>query len=207
MIDETNMSAERKWFYEQQAKKVIANFQRRNINAQYVPSREEALSIILGMIPQGVTVGWGDSVTLHQVGVFSELKRRKSNEIFDPFERDAEGYLVLTEEQRLEIMRKAMTADVFLTGTNAITLDGKLVNTDARGNRVAAMVFGPKKSIFVAGANKIVRDVEEAFRRIKEIAAINAKRHFLKHHRDDFADLPCVKTGVCNDCRHPMRIC
>jgi len=95
-----------------------------------------------------------------------------------------------------------------LTGTNAITLDGKLVNIDGVGNRVAAMIFGPKKVIVVAGINKIVSDVNEALERIRGFAApMNAKRHYLKHQQPELGDLPCVQTGSCVDCRHDWRIC
>ena len=111
-------------------------------------------------------------------------------------------------EQRRKIAQEVFTADIFLVGTNAITLDGKLVNIDAWGNRVAAMVFGPDKVIIVAGVNKIVKDVNEALERIHNYAApLNAKRHSLKHQRKDFGDLPCARTGICVDCNHDWRIC
>jgi len=87
-------------------------------------------------------------------------------------------------------------------------LDGKLVNTDAGGNRVAAMVFGPKKVIIVVGANKIVKDVEEALRRIREVAAPqNVIRIATKHHSAEHLELPCAASGICSDCNHPRRIC
>ena len=105
-------------------------------------------------------------------------------------------------------MRKVLSSDVFLSGTNAVTLDGKVVNIDGGGNRVAPMIFGPKKVIIVIGANKIVKNVDEAINRIKEFCApINALRHSIQHHDTEFMDLPCVKTGVCADCRKPQRIC
>ncbi|MFH0738183.1 MAG: LUD domain-containing protein [Candidatus Micrarchaeota archaeon] len=91
---------------------------------------------------------------------------------------------------------------------NAITLDGKIVSTDGLGNRVAPVIFGPEKVILVIGANKIVKDVDQALQRIREIAApINAKRHALKHHRPEFDNLPCARTGICVDCNHDWRIC
>ena len=101
----------------------------------------------------------------------------------------------------MPLRRQAMTADVFLTGSNAVTLDGKLVNVDATGNRVAAMIFGPKKTIVVAGVNKIVHTVGEALDRITAnwAAPQNARR--LQY------DTPCATTGVCNDCRTAGRIC
>lgn len=128
--------------------------------------------------------------------------------IFDPFERDDNGSLMTTEEERLVLMRKAMTADFFLSSVNAITMDGKMVSTDATGNRMAPIIFGPKKVIIVAGANKIVKNLDEAFRRIKEVAApINVKRHLINHNFKRFADLRCAKKGICVDSFHPERIC
>ena len=104
---------------------------------------------------------------------------------------------------------EAFSADVFLSGTNAVTLDGKLVNTDGKGNRVTPMLFGPRKVILVTGANKIVKDLDEAFERIRQIAApMNAMRSFLKSpERQEFGKLPCVITGKCVDCRHDWRGC
>ncbi len=208
MADERDVSQEIQWFYEEHARTAVANFKKRNINAQYVPSRQEALSTVLEMIPKGVTVARGDSVSLDQVGVISELRKRNQNRFIDPFERDAEGFRIADEEQRLRMQREAFTSDVFLTGTNAITLDGKLVNIDGLGNRVAAMVFGPEKVIVVVGINKIVKDVNEAIERIHRIAApMNAKRHAIKHHMEAFGNLPCARTGICVDCNNDSRIC
>jgi len=190
-MDETNVSQERRWLDEGRARMVVKNLQRRGIDAQYVASRREALAAILGMIPPGVVVARGDSVTFDQVGVVAELVKRTAE-----------------WEQRFNMMREAFFADIFLTGVNALTLDGKLVSIDGLGNRVSAMIFGPKKVIIVAGVNKIVKGVNEALARIHEIAApMNARRHYLKHNRPEFGDLPCVRTGICVDCNHPCRIC
>ena len=208
MVDETDMSQEIKWFYEERARTVVKNLQKWNINAQYVSSREEALPIILGMIPEGARVVRGDSITLEQVGVISELRKRNKDNFIDPFERGADGLFIAEPEQRVVMQREAFFCDVFLTGTNAVTLDGKLVNIDGIGNRVAPLIFGPEKVIVVAGANKIAKDVNEALERTRQVAApINARRHFLKHNRTDLGDLPCVRTGRCIDCNHERRIC
>ena len=159
------------------------------------------------MIPAGAIVSQGDSVSLEQVGVISELRKRNQIRFIDPFETDADG-VRLKLELRWEKKREALFSDIFLTGTNAVTLDGKLVNIDGTGNRVAAMIYGPKKVIVVAGVNKIVKDVNEAVERIHNIAAsINAKRHILKHNTPQLGDLPCVRTGRCVDCNHDWRIC
>ncbi len=208
MIDETDISQERKWFYEQRAKTVVKNLQKGNVNGQYVSSRQEALSAILEMIPAGAVVARGDSLSHDQIGVIPELLKRNQNSIIDPFERDGDGFFVTEAEERQRMQRATFFADIFLTGTNAITLDGKLVSTDGLGNRVSAMIFGPKEVIIAAGVNKIVRDVDEALERIHNVAApMNAKRHYLKHHRPEFGDLPCVRTGSCIDCNHDWRIC
>ncbi len=208
MIDEMDISEERQWLYQERAKIVVANIKKRNMNAQYVPSRQEALSAVLEMIPAGATVVRGDSVSLDQVGVIPELRKRNQNKVLDPFEIDTDGSWCIEREVRERMHREAFSSGVFLTGTNAVTLDGKLVSTDGHGNRVSAMIFGPQKVIVVAGVNKIVKDVNEALERIRGVCApVNARRHYLKHHRAEFGDLPCVRTGKCVDCSHDWRIC
>jgi hypothetical protein len=208
MIDETDLSAETKWLYEERSRIVIDNLNRKNINAQYAPGRKEGLSAVLEMIPEGVTVSRGDSVSVEQIGIIPALIKRSKNRLIDPFKRDSEGYFAMGDAERLKMQREAFLIDVFLAGTNAVTLDGKLVNIDARGNRVAPMIFGPDKVILIIGANKIVKDVNEALERIRQVAApMNAKRHALKHHHQGFADLPCASTGKCIDCNHDWRIC
>jgi L-lactate utilization protein LutB len=199
---------EQKAVYERMAKRTVENLTRRGIGAIYAPSSRDALSMVMEMIPEGVSVGTADSATLLQVGILSALKKRGANEIFNPFLRDGEGFFRAQEGERHEIMRKVFLADVYLVGTNAVTLDGKLVNIDAYGNRVAAMIFGPRKVIIVAGANKIVRNVEEAVNRVRNICAPrNAIRHITKHHAVWYEELPCSKTGYCVDCNHSWRIC
>ena len=208
MVDERDMSQEREWFYRERAEIVATNLQKRNINAQYVSSREKALPIILDMIPEGVKVVRGDSITLDQIEIIPELKKRHQDKYIDAFEINPDGSWALEREERLKLMREAFNCDVFITSTNAITLDGKLVNIDGWGNRVSAMIFGPEKVIVIVGVNKIVKDVNEALERIHHFAApMNAKRHYLKHNREEFGDLPCVRTGTCVDCSHGSRIC
>ena len=208
MTGDMEVTTEKKWLGEQRAKIAISNLNKRNINAQYVASRQEALNAILEMIPHGATVARGDSITIDQIGVIPELTRRQQNAIIDPFQWDADGYYIDTAEDRWQMYREAFFADIFLSGINAVTMDGKLVNVDGLGNRVAATIFGPEKVILAAGINKIVRDVDEAMERIRQVAApINARRHYLRHHCDELADLPCVRTGRCVDCNHEWRIC
>ncbi len=208
MIDESDTRQEKRWFDERRASLVVKALQARNIGGQYVPTRLEALSTLLNMIPPGSVVARGDSVTLEQVGIIAEIKKSGRNRVIDPFERDEDGNFVAELEEMRRMQREAFFSDVFLSGTNAITLDGKLVNVDGVGGRVAAMLFGPGKVLIVCGVNKIVQDVDCALERICSIAApINAARHYIKHHRTEFGELPCVVTGKCMDCSHDWRIC
>jgi hypothetical protein len=138
-------------------------------------------------------VGVGGSVTLTQVGILEALEKRSVHLIWP-------AQQAKNMDERMELIRKSFSSDIFLSGTNAITEDGKLFNVDAMGNRVGAMCIGPKKTIVVTGVNKIVKDLEAAEKRVKEwIAPQNAKRLNRK--------TPCVETGVCGDCSSPDRIC
>ncbi len=205
MLDERDLSQEQRWHYQQVTKKCLKALERNNIGACYARDRDEARSIVLGLIPEGATVGLGDSVTFLQAGITQEVERRWGERVFNPFRVGPQGVYALSGRDPINVMRQAAAADVFLTGMNAIALDGKLVNTDGFGNRVGGLVFGPRKVIVVSGANKIVPNLDEAFKRIRNITApINARRHYLKHGMDR---PPCAVTGECSDCRHPARIC
>ncbi len=207
MVDETNISQEIAAVYEQRAQRVIENLKRRKMNGLFAATRADALKLVLDMVPADKVVARGDGITLEQIGLVAALKERKQNVVIDPFQTDENGHWPPPVD-RLQMMRETFFADIFITGTNAITLDGKLVNIDGAGNRVSAMIFGPSKVIIVTGANKIVKDAEEGLQRIHQWAApVNAKRHSVKHHDAALAELPCVKTGSCVDCRNDWRIC
>jgi hypothetical protein len=208
-MDKIGINPEKHRLYEEQAKIAVKNFRKKNMNARYVSGKQEALAACLEMIPAGAKVGRGDSVTIDQIGIIEALRKRGKNSILDPLERDERGAFCITRiEERRRVAREVYSADIFLVGSNAVTLDGQLVNTDGWGNRVSAMIFGPGKVIVVAGMNKIVKDVNEALDKIRNIAApLNARRHFIEHQEPGFADLPCVRTGRCADCRHDWRIC
>ena len=202
------MSQEQKILFENLANIAIKNFGKRHIKAQYVSDKETVVPKILELIPEGAIVGSADSETLTQIGIFPAIQKRGKNVIINPFNRNDQGHLVQGPEETEDMMRKVLLTDVYICGTNAITLDGKLVNIDGGGNRVAPMIYGPKKVIVVVSANKIVKDVDEALRRIKEVCApINALRHGFQHHDAEFLDLPCAKVGVCADCYRPQRMC
>ena len=175
---------------EQLAKRCLKAVEQNNMGACYARDREEARSVVLGLILEDATVGLGDSVTLLQAGIIQEVEERRGNRLFNPFRVGPQGVFILNGCDQIELMRRAASADVFLAGVNAITLDGKLVNTDGFGNRVGGLIFGPRKVIVVCGANKIVADVDEALKRVKRVAApINARRHYLKHGAEQ---LPCA---------------
>jgi hypothetical protein len=208
MIDETDLSQEKRWYYENRCRTAISSFQRKGLKAQYVPDKESAKKAVLELVPLDALVFRGDSVTLDQIGIVPALAARGRNEVVDPLERKADGSFAIPEAEHKKVARGAFSADVFLVGSNAVTLDGKLVNTDGRGNRVAPMIYGPDRVIVVAGANKLVNDLAEALERIRRIAApVNARRHYLKHNNPHFGELPCVQTGKCVDCNHDWRIC
>jgi hypothetical protein len=181
------------WSNDTLGAKAVDALTKNNFKASYCKSRYEAAKELLALIPENATVGVGGSWSIVELDVLDELEKR-GHTIYN---HNKAG---LTAEEVLAFRRAELTCDVFLTGTNALTLDGKLVNVDATGNRVAAMMFGPKQVIVVAGVNKIVRNIEEAESRIKMFAApINNKR--LKRPN------PCTVSGICMDCQGPTRIC
>jgi L-lactate utilization protein LutB len=208
-MDERDLTGEKKWHYACLAERAILNLRRNRFEAVFAADCDEAREIILEMIAEGSIVGSADSVTLDQIGIFDHIQERNPAEVLRPMLHDEEGNLVLSLEELVAMQRKVLTLDVYICGANAVTLDGKLVNTDGVGNRVAPMIFGPQRTIIVVGANKIVPDVEAARERIRRICApINVRRHIEKHNLHGiYDDLPCARTGFCADCRHPMRIC
>lgn len=140
------------------------------------------------------TLSWGGSVSFVQSGLYERLKDDARYDVLDTYDK------TLSPEAMLERRRQSLLADLFVTGTNAVTEDGMLVNLDMIGNRVGGIAFGPKNVILIIGRNKIVPDLEAAFSRVKEYAApVNTMRLDKK--------TPCVKTGRCEDCKSPDRIC
>ena len=181
------------WFREKQVERTIDALKKNRFEALYVSGSKAALEEVMKRIPDGASVGIGGSITLTQVGILDALKSRNVSLVW-PFAQ------AKTQEELHPLIQRSFSADIFLSGTNAVTEDGKLFNVDASGNRVGAMFVGPKKTIVVAGVNKIVKDLEAAEKRVREWAAPqNAKRLNRK--------TPCVETGVCGDCSSPDRIC
>ena len=172
---------------------VLQSLKKNQFDAMYVSNRQEALREILARIPAGSKVGYGGSLTLDELGIKEVLKKGDYHFI----DRDRPG---ASAEETLALRRESLLADVFLCSTNALTRDGKMVNIDAFGNRVAALTFGPKKVIVVAGINKVVEDVDQALKRIRNhVTPLHTRRRGWK--------VPCAATGSCSDCRSPERIC
>ncbi len=182
------------WSYEQKCLKAVESLNDNGFTAVYCPTRYEARDFILAEATEADTIGFGGSLSVADLDVAGAL-REKNKELLM---HSAPG---LSPEERREIMRRQLTCDLFLTGTNALTLSGCLVNIDATGNRVASMIFGPKKVIVVAGRNKLVEgDIAAAVKRVKERSSPpNARRLNF--------NTPCAITGFCCDCKSPDRIC
>jgi hypothetical protein len=141
-----------------------------------------------------LTASFGGSMTVVKCGLYASLKTDAGLEVIDTIDPS------VAPEEKLERRRQALLVDMFVTGTNAVTEAGHLVNLDMIGNRVGALTFGPKKVVLIVGRNKIVPDLESAVERIKGyVAPANAMRLDMK--------TPCVKTGQCEECKAPARIC
>ena len=156
-----------------------------------------AKSIVLEQIlPQtgAKSIAWGGSMTFTATGLYDALKNSPDLEVLDTFDRN------ISPEENLERRRQALLVDLFITGSNAVTESGQLVNLDMIGNRVAAITFGPRHVIVLVGRNKIVTDLEDAMFRIKNYAAPTNAMRLDKN-------TPCAKTSFCEDCKSPDRIC
>lgn len=182
------------WTAEKRCLAVVHALEHKHYTAVYCPHAEDAATYILEQAESAQTIGFGGSLSVGDLKLEDALLA-KGKELLN------HGWDKLTPEKKTEMMRRQLTCDLFLTGTNAITLDGILVNIDGTGNRVAAMIYGPKKVIIVVGRNKIVDgDVNDAYLRIKQFAAPpNAMRLHKK--------TPCATTGFCADCDSAERIC
>jgi hypothetical protein len=179
---------------EQVAQKVIAQLEKRGMEGSYAASTAQAREEILAMIPQNSKVYRCGSMTAVYMDLWPRIAEIPGVELIDPFQPG------LSPDDSMKARRQGLLADLMICSTNAITLDGKLVNLDGMGNRVAAMIFGPQKVILVAGMNKVVPDMESAMARTQHYAApVNAMRMKI--------ETPCAKSGICADCKFPQRIC
>jgi len=187
--------------------KILSSLRSRHIKGIFAESYEEANQKILALIPLNATVGIGDSTSMRQLGILQALRER-GTKILNPFELKGEEISVENfRQRRARVLKDATLSDVFLTGTNALTQDGKLVNVDATGNRVSGMFWGHPLSIIVVGRNKIVKNLDEALQRIRNIIAPSHFRIRTGELGGRKRETPCVVTGRCNDCRAEDRGC
>lgn len=171
------------------AKKVMKGLESRNMSASYAANKEDALKTALELIGEGATVAMGGCMTANEIGLTNAVKTGNYHFIDRAAIADPR-----------EALLAAYDADVFLSGANAMTEDGVIVNIDGNANRVSAIAQGPKKVIFLVGMNKICPDVDSAMKRARNVAApVNAQRFGLS--------TPCSKTGACADCKSPDTIC
>ena len=168
-----------------------------NFEVYIADNGEDTKRIVLEEIvpnTKAKSVSWGGSMTFIASGLYNALKNNPDLEIIDTYDKN------ISKEEIMERRRRGLMVDLYFTGANAITETGLLVNLDMIGNRIGGLTFGPKNVIVLVGYNKIVPDLEEAMLRVKNyVAPVNAARLDMK--------TPCVKTGFCQECKSPDRIC
>ncbi len=180
-------------YYEKRAAVLIKNLRARHFDAYYCATREDALQKALELIPEGSTVGWGGATSAQQIGLMDAMNAGNYNTL----DRDK----CATMEEREQIARDCLSSDVFLTGANALSLDGQMVTIDGNGNRAAAIIYGPKSVLVVAGMNKVMDNLEAAIHRARTVAAPTNQQRFL------LPGNPCTVTGTCADCKSENCIC
>lgn len=180
------MSDPKKMYYEKRAEVMIKNLNSRGFEAYYCETKEKALEKALTLIPEGSTVGWGGAMSAQQIGLLDAVNAGEYNAI----DRDKAP----NPEEREKAMRSCLMADVFITGANALSIDGQMVNIDGVGNRVAAIVYGPRSVIVIAGMNKVMDSLDAAMNRARTVAAPMNKQRFP-------IQTPCAVTGTCGNCK------
>jgi hypothetical protein len=172
--------------------RVVESFKKRHFDAWYFSNREDALRQLYSLIPADHVVSWGGSLTMEALDI-----QKTASERYTVIDRDK----AQTPEERAALMRKALTCDTFIMGANAISEDGQLVNIDWGGNRVAAMIYGPKQVIVVAGMNKVCKTLEDAVLRARTVASPKNQQRFPERQT------PCSTGGACGNCISPDCIC
>lgn len=179
-------------YYENAANTIIKNLEKRQMEGYYCRTSEDAVKKVLELMPAGSSVGWGGSMTLTESGLMDAVKNG------DYVVNDRET--AKTKEEQKEMYAKILNSDFFLMSTNAITLDGQLVNIDGRGNRISFLCYGPEQVVIVAGMNKVEADVDSAMKRVRNVASPKNTVRLNKN-------TPCAATGKCGDCLSPDCIC
>ncbi len=178
--------------YQHTADTIIKNLEKRQMKGYYCETKEDAVKLALSLMPVGSSISWGGSMTLSECGLMDAVKSAD----YDIIDRDT----AKTPEEIREMGGKICTSDFFLMSTNAITMDGELVNVDGRANRVAFLCYGPQNVIIIAGMNKVTLDADEGLKRARNIAAPPNTVRLARN-------TPCSVTGKCGDCLSPDCIC
>lgn len=182
----------KKQYYENTAKTIIANLEKRQMKGWYCQDSAAAVKKVLELVPEQSSVTWGGTMTMEECGLMDALKKGSYTLI--------DRLAAKTPEEKKTLYAKAVCADYFFMSANAITLNGELINVDGAGNRVACLCSGPDNVIVLAGMNKVVTTLEDGHNRVRNTAApINTLRLNKK--------TPCSVTGKCADCQSPDCIC
>ena len=180
-------------YYEKRGRVLVKNLESRHFEAYYCANQDEALQKAMELIPEGSSVGWGGTKTATGIGLMDALHAGN----YRALDRDR----CETPEERERLQREMFFADVFITGANALSLDGQMVNIDGTGNRVAPIVYGPGMVLVIAGMNKVEDTLDAAMNRARTVAAPMNKQRF------EALQTPCAVTGSCADCKSPQSIC
>lgn len=182
------------WAHEQKCKQAVKALENHGFTARYCENKAEARQYVLECAPPSASIGFGGSMSVAALDLQEALRERGASIL----NHSAPG---LNKDEKLAVMRAQLTCDLFLSGCNAVTLHGELINIDATGNRVSAMIFGPSRVIVVVGRNKLVDgSIEQAILRVHQSATPpNAKRLSF--------NTPCCTTVFCSDCNAPDRLC
>ena len=186
------MTQMEKAYFEKRGQILVKNLRNRHFDAWYCETKEDALAKALELIPEGSVVGWGGALTCQQIGLMDVMRSGSYRAI----DRDK----CTTLEERDNAYKDCFRADVFLTGANALSLDGQMVNIDGTGNRLAAICYGPGTILVVAGMNKVEDTLEAAMTRARTVAAPMNKQRFPNQ-------TPCEVSGSCADCKAEGCIC
>lgn len=186
------MLSAKELYFEKRAQILVKNLESRSFEAFYCPTREAALEKALSLIPAKATVGWGGAMSAEQIGLMDAISAGD----YTPIDRS----LCTTAQEIRQTYLRCLSADVFITGANALSLDGQMVNIDGTGNRLAAIAYGPETILVIAGMNKVADSLDAAITRARTVAAPMNQQRFLRK-------TPCSATSTCADCKSPECIC
>ncbi len=203
-----NRDSIRKEYMRQEGQIAVKNLIKNNFAAYYCDSIEEARKLVLSLIPDNGMIGCGDSHTVFSLELDEELEKKNCVAIPHTcavnnyaLEHNCPGYKIIgNKEEMREILMQYLVANVFMLGANAITMDGQIINIDGAGNRIAGSLYGSDRIIVIAGANKLVKDLNAGLDRIRYVAA---QMNNIKYGND----LACNVSGTCKDCRSDQRNC